>query len=71
MPAISIADTYVYKSPSTASENQGILTAGKQVTVLMRNGAWAYITAGGKYGFCNLYALQPLKAAPRRRPPPT
>ena len=29
VPAISITDTYVYKSPSTASENQGILTAGK------------------------------------------
>ena len=35
-----------------------MLAAGKQVTVLMRNGTWAYITAGGKYGFCNLYALQ-------------
>ena len=60
VPAVAIVDTYVYKSPSTASENQGILFAGQQVTVLMRNGAWAYITAGGKFGFCNLYALQRL-----------
>lgn len=68
VPAISITDTYVYKSPSTASENQGILTAGKQVTVLMRNGTWAYITAGGKYGFCNLYALQPLSGGATQTP---
>ena len=63
VPAISIANTYVYKSPSTSSENQGVLTAGKQVTVLMRNDTWAYITAGGKYGFCKLGALQPLSSA--------
>ena len=68
VPAISITNTYVYKSPSTASENQGILTAGKQVTVLMRNGTWAYITAGGKYGFCNLYALQPLSGGATQTP---
>ena len=29
----------------------------------MRNGEWAYITAGGKYGFCKLGALQPLSSA--------
>ena len=63
VPAISIANTYVYKSPSTSSENQGVLTAGRQVTVLMRNDTWAYITAGGKYGFCKLGALQPLSSA--------
>ena len=68
VPAVAIVDTYVYKSPSTASANQGILFAGKQVTVLMRNGSWAYITAGGKYGFCNLYALEPLKDTPTQTP---
>ncbi len=68
VPAVSIANTYVYKSPSTSSENQGVLTAGKQVTVLMRNDEWAYITAGGKYGFCKLGALQPLSGGSTQTP---
>ena len=68
VPALSIRDTYVYKSPSTASENQGLLPAGKQVTVLMRNANWAYITAGGKYGFCDLYALEPLENSATQAP---
>ena len=34
----------------------------------MRNGTWAYITAGGKYGFCNLYALQPLNSSTTQTP---
>ena len=68
VPAVAIADTYVYKSPSTSSENQGVLAAGKQVTVLMRTNTWAYITAQGKYGFCNLHALQRLESSATQTP---
>ena len=60
IPAVAISNTNVYRSASTSSEIQGVLLTGSEVTVLMRNGTWAYVYRNGKYGFCNLYALQRL-----------
>lgn len=71
VPAIAVANTYVYKSASTASQKQGVLVAGTQVTVLRRSGSWAYITREGKYGFCNLNALQRYSAEATVTPAPT
>ena len=70
VPAIAVANTYVYKSASTASQKQGVLVAGTQVTVLRRSGSWAYITREGKYGFCNLNALQRYNASATVTPAP-
>ncbi len=74
--AIVTSDTLtVYKSASTSGEVMGTLKYGTEVTALVWNDTWAYITKDGYYGYCKRAGLTAASAIgtvePTATPTPT
>ena len=72
--ALTNQNTVVYKKPSTSGSKMGTLPAGTEVTVLLYNESWAYISIAGYYGFCfrqNLAPTEGISGQPTPTPTPS
>lgn len=54
---VNVSKCKVYSGPSASGTYLGYVGKGSKITLLGSNGAWAYVTLNGKYGYAKLSEL--------------